>query len=106
MTPKTTKRDPAEAATVAWMLSLFATLMAEGLGLAFRILGIQSGLNAQLYTLSGTLLLCAALSGLILLLLTPLTLKLRKTRPPTPIVVTAVVAGLVPLVTIAILVAR
>jgi hypothetical protein len=88
------------------MLSLLATLIAQIVGILIRLLMMQVGDSPRLRVLSGTLLLVAVLAGLTTLLLTPVTLKFRRVPPPRPIVVSAVIIGLIPLVTVAILVFR
>jgi hypothetical protein len=85
--------------TVIWMLALLATLLSEVVGILIRLFGLRIGFSARLQVLSGTLLTVALLSGLATLLLTPVTLKLRRVPPPRPVVVSAVIAGLVPLLT-------
>lgn len=85
------------------MLSLLATVVAEVLGVTTRIALITVGENTPLLALSGTLLLVAALTGLILLILTPFVVRLRDVPPPQPLVVAAYAAGVVPLVTLALL---
>jgi hypothetical protein len=96
----------AEAATVGWMLALFATLSAELLGMLTRWLAFQQIAPEPLRVLSGTLLLVAVFAGLVTLVLTPVTLKLRRVPPPTPILALALVSAIVPLVTVLILVFR
>ena len=93
-------KTSSEAATVAWMLSLLATIGAEGLGLATRLAMLVVGSSVPLQAFSGTLLLVAALTGVLLLILTPLVLKVRDTPPPKPLVVAAYVAGTVPILTL------
>lgn len=88
------------------MLSLLATLIAEVLGILIRLLMLQRGGSDRLQVLSGTLLLVAVLAGVLTLILTPVTLRLRNIPPPYPIVVSAVVIGLIPLATVLILVLR
>ena len=91
--------DTGEVVTVIWMLALLATLLSEVVGILIRLFGLRIGFSARLQVLSGTLLTVALLSGLATLLLTPVTLKLRRVPPPRPVVVSAVIAGLVPLLT-------
>ncbi len=95
-----TQKNSGEVVTVAWMLSLLAALIAEVLGILSRFLMLQVGTSDRLQVLSGTLLLVAVLAGLCTLLLTPVTLKLREVPPPRPIVVSAIVIGLIPLLTV------
>ena len=95
----------ADAATVAWMLTLMSTLSAEALGLVTRGLALGGG-SERLQVLSGTLLLVAVLSGVILLVLTGITLRVRRNPPPRPIVVLSIVSGCLPMVTTALIVSR
>lgn len=96
----------AEAVTVAWMLALLATGAAETAGLMTRVLlwhaeGIG---RLRVQSLSAALLGIAVVAGLVTVGLTPLTLKLRRSAPPRVIVVIALVAGLLPLVTLIVLI--
>lgn len=85
---------------MAWMLSLLATFIAEVLGILIQLLTWRIGVSDRLQILAGTLLVVALVAGLVTLLLTPLTLKLRTTPPPRPIVVSALIAGIIPIVTV------
>ena len=88
----------AEAVTVGWMLSLFATVTAEFTGGVVRmVLLLTEGDSPALAVFSATLLGVATLSGVITLILTPVTISMRKVRPPQGIIYTAIVAGSVPL---------
>ena len=95
----------AEAVTVGWMLCLLTTLATEVAGVGARMLHAAYG-GEKLSMLSGLLLVGATISGLILLILTPITIKLRPDPPPQPLVVCAVLTGIVPIVTVAILIFR
>lgn len=95
-----TESQSAEMLTVAWMLSVLATISAELLGLILRLLVVQFPTSDRLRILAGTLLLVALLSGLITTGLTALTVRLRRVPPPQPIVVVAYVSGLLPLATV------
>ena len=89
----------AEAATVAWMLSLLATLAAEVVGVGARVILILLGPSERARVLSATFLLVALLAGLITLALTPITLKVRRVAPPRSLVTIALVVGCLPLLT-------
>ncbi|MCA9148768.1 MAG: hypothetical protein KDA92_05695 [Planctomycetales bacterium] len=103
--PTGAESQMADAATVAWMLTLMSTLSAEALGLVTRGLALGGG-SERLQVLSGTLLLVAVLSGVILLVLTGITLRVRRNPPPRPIVVLSIVSGCLPMVTTALIVSR
>jgi hypothetical protein len=81
------------------MMTLLATLGAEGLGLLIRALAMVLGSSDRLQILSGTLLTIGLISGLMTLGLTVVTIRLRNISPPPFIVVVAVISGLVPIVT-------
>lgn len=89
-----------DAMTVAWMLSLVACLLAElgALGGALVLLGV--GGADQVPGLIGmipvVLAFTAWVTGTCCLGLTYLVLRIRPQRPPTPIIRTAIVAGLLP----------
>ena len=88
---------------MAWMLTLLATVAAEVAGIATRALLLIVGASDRIHVLSVTLLLVALFSGLLTLGLTPISLKLRRVAPPRAIVVTAVIIGWMPLVTLLLL---
>ncbi len=100
-TPSDADRESrtAEAATVAWMLSLLATLAAEGVGVGSRVWFVLAGPSERARVLSVTFLLIALLAGLITLALTPITLKVRRVAPPRSMVTIALVVGCLPLLT-------
>lgn len=95
----------AEAVTVGWVLCLLTTAATELAGVLTRVLHTTYG-SERLNMLSGLLLLAAAISGLFLLALTPVTVKLRNDPLPQPLIVAALLMGVVPLLTLAILLFR
>lgn len=90
----------AEAATVAWMLSLMATILAEVVGMLCRWFTVLVEANERLQLLSVVMLFVALLAGIITLVMTPVVLRLSKVRPPSAIIQLAVVAGVLPLVAV------
>ncbi len=92
----------AEAVTVAWMLSMLATAMAEILTIgswALALLFVDSHEEFKpLRTLPGLLLFLAVITGIVCLALGPIAQWLRKTRAPTSVFVTAMVIGVLPLI--------
>ena len=88
---------------MAWMLAMLATLVAEVFGIAARALLMFVGSSEWVRVFSVTLLLVALLSGLTTLGLTPIAIRVRRSAPPRAIVVTAVIIGWMPLVTLALL---
>lgn len=90
----------AEAMTVFWMLSALIAVSAQALGVLLQLfLRQQEKPEAWLLVSSRTLLLVSFLTGLLTLVLTPLVLRSRTVPPPRPIVIGAVVAGVMSLVT-------
>ena len=96
----------AEAVTVAWVLTLMSTLAAEALGVLTRALAVSYGPAPQFQVLSGTFLLVAVIAGLVTLVLTIVTVKVRRVPPPRPLVTLAIVSGVVPWITIGLLLWR
>ena len=92
-----TETQAAEAVTVAWMLTLLATLLAEVSSSIVRMVALRQAEPGKLGMLANLLFFIAVVSGIATVLLTPLTLSLRRTPPPRPLVVAAVVVGLLPL---------
>jgi len=97
----------ADAVTVAWMLTLTATLLAELVAAAgwmfLRIVGWEPEKAGPIAALPELLLVIAALTGAVCVLLVPVTYKVRQQPPPLPISVAAVVIGLAPWLVIAVL---
>ncbi|MBN02242.1 MAG: hypothetical protein CMJ77_24325 [Planctomycetaceae bacterium] len=90
----------AEAATVAWMLSLLSTVAAECGGILVRLLIMANDASERLQVLSTTLLLVAFIAGGITVILTPVVSRLRRVAPPKAIVIVAYTMGVVPLATL------
>ena len=88
----------ADAATVAWMLGLMATLLAEAAGLVSRVLFVIWNSSDVLRVLSSLMLFVALAAGSVTLILTPAVLHFRRQAPPRRIVIVAVAAGLLPFV--------
>ncbi len=96
--PKESLTSAVEAVTVAWMLSLTATVAAQILTGAVHVLVLIGGPNPPfpLNMLPGTLLLVSLVTGTFCLLLTPLAWRMRKVRPPGLLLLLAIVCGLLP----------
>ena len=77
-----------------------ATLAAEGLGFLCQFMVRFSGENDLLSIFGEIMLFVALIAGCLTLLLTPLTTRLAKTRPPRVLVQLAYVAGVLPIVTL------
>jgi len=95
------------AMTVAWMLTCLSTAAGTAVALGLRIVMLQlpgAGGRHPLANVAGMLLAVALLTGVLCLLFTPLTYRVRRTPPPRSIAIAAVLIGLAPL-TIAALVA-
>ena len=89
----------AEAATIGWMLTTLATLVALLCSLgAFLLVRTFENPPPSLELLPGLLLVVASMSGLVSVGLTPLVVRLRKVQPPTAITRGAVVLGAFPIV--------
>ncbi len=93
----------AEAATVFWMTSLLATVLAEGAGLTARLVMVLVEPFEPLAMLSNLLLLIAAVTGLLCLVMTPVVLRVREVPPPTAITRFAVAASILPIATLALI---
>ena len=102
MTPAGESR-PSVAVTVAWMLSLLVTLAAEIIAIPAVIIsranpqppgeGISTAHVADLF------LFLSLVTGLVTAGLVPLVYRVRAVPPPQSIVVTALVAGAIPPIT-------
>ncbi len=94
----------ADAVTVIWMLTGVATLAAVSVAIAATILtnvfGDPEKLTPLAKVLPGWFLFCGMTTGALCLALTPVAWYVRKTKPPRSVMITAVVIGLVPFVTI------
>ena len=96
---------PAVAVTVAWMLtticSAAAQLLALVMWLVARSAGIPVGQPNALAVIPGVMLMVAVFTGILALILTPITLRTRRSPPPRTITIAAVVIGVLPLLIIA-----
>jgi hypothetical protein len=82
------------------MMTVLATVLAEIVALALRLMWWVDGSPTQLF-LSNLMLLVAAATGAICLLTTPVVLRWRDSPPPKLITRFAVAVGLLPIVTLA-----
>ena len=93
----------AVAVTVAWMLLALSCAAAQVVALATWLLARAAapaaGVN-HLLPVPRTMLIVALLTGVLILLLTPLVYRVRKSRPPRAITVVAVGIAVGPLVTV------
>src|SRR5687768_1150737 len=90
----------AVATTVAWMLTCMSTAAGTAVALGLRIvmlLAPGAGGRHPLANVAGMLLAVALLTGVLCLLFTPLTYRVRRTPPPRSIAIAAVQIGLAPL---------
>ena len=89
----------AEAVTVAWMLTMVATLGAQVVGAGVLVLlRFMADPPQSLQAFPGLMLFTAAITGLICILLTPLVYRFRRVPPPPGITTLAVTVSLLPLV--------
>lgn len=95
------------AVTVSWMLTLLATGGALLIGAATFLLAhsleIPRQQNNLLLILPGLMLISAAVTGVLCLLLTVVVYRVRRDPPPIAITVAAVFVGCLPLATILVL---
>ena len=88
----------AEALTIAWMLTALATFvgMLCALGAFLVVRNLPQPLPPSLAALPALLLLIEGVGGLLALALTPLVLRLRKTKPPRSITQAVLLTGSLP----------
>jgi len=93
-------RRTAEATTVAWMLAVLATLVAELLAIGGVILVAvvprEEESPGLLNMIPGSLGFSALVTGGVCLILTPVVRRVRGVPPPRAIEFTAIVAGSIP----------
>ena len=90
-----------EALTVFWMLTLVATLAAEGIAAATALVALSGGAFEEespslLAVLPGVMYFTSLATGALCLILTPLVLRVLREPPPRSIVWTAGIAGAAP----------
>lgn len=85
------------------MTSLLATVLAEVAGLAMRLVIVLVEPFEPLAMLSNLLLLIAAVTGLLCLVITPVVLHVREIPPPPAITRFAVAASILPIATLALI---
>ena len=94
----------AVALTVAWMLTCTSTAVAMLVVLALWLISLafpfQGPRPHPLLVVAGMLQFVALFTGLLCLLFTPLAYRVRRTSPPRPITIAAVLIGLAPIVTL------
>ena len=102
---KTRKKDRAprpavDGLTIAWAMTLITVVICEVTSLGIRLfIGFES--ISPLTLLSNYLLLAAALMGLLLIILTPIVVRMGRSNPPFGVVIAAYVAGAAPWLVIA-----
>ncbi len=102
--PLTGEDRRAEAVTVAWMLSMLATTIADVLAvlmfaflpLLFAEAGKEGGMSPLVFP--RLLLLIAALTGAVCVTLTPFVYRFRRVPPPPAITAYGLVASIAPVV--------
>lgn len=90
----------ATSVTVAWTLSVMATLAAEGLGFFCQAYLRWFGDQELLRVLGAVMLFVALIAGLATLVLTPVASRIAKTKPPKILIQVAYVAGVLPIITL------
>lgn len=80
--------------TVFWLLSALAAISSQAIGLVLHLVLRSQPQTAQWLLLPArTLLVVAFVSGVVALILTPVTLHVRKTPPPRPILIAVLIAA-------------
>jgi len=98
-TPLPAESQSADAVTVGWLLSALAAITAQAVGIILQLV-LRSRSDLQwLQIPARTILFVAFVAGFATLALTPLVLKLRRVPPPRPILIAALVAAAMPLLT-------
>jgi hypothetical protein len=101
--PEAGESRGAVAITVAWMLLALCCLMAQATALATWLLAravAPPGRTNHLLLVPRTLLGVALLTALLILVFTPLTHRVRKSRPPMAVTIAAIAIAVVPLLTV------
>jgi hypothetical protein len=97
----------AVALTIAWMLTCMSTAVAVLLVLALRLLmlafPVAAGGVHPIGRIGGAFLFIALMTGVVCLVLTPLTLKARRRSPPQAVTIGAVLIGLSPVVVLVVI---
>lgn len=92
------EKPPVDALTVGWMLTMITTLFCLIAATAARAYMRYAQPEATMIgMLSGYMLFSAGVMGLILLVLTPIIVKRKKSDPPQGLVFFAYLVGLAPL---------
>jgi hypothetical protein len=95
------------ALTVAWMLTCLSTAVATFMVLALRLLMLAlpapAGGVHPLGRIAGVLLFVALTTGLLCLLLTFVTLRMRQIAPPRAVTISAVLIAAAPIVLLVLL---
>jgi hypothetical protein len=107
--PDANESRGAVAVTIVWMLLALSCLAAQVVALATWLVargaGIPAGRPNALILVPTTLMMVALLTGVALLLITPLAYRVRKSRPPTAVTIAALVIAIAPLITVAVVAA-
>lgn len=88
----------AEAVTVFWLLTGFSTAVAELVWFVLRLMPHLFEDRERWLALLTVIFGIALLSGVVTLAVTPIVIRLRKTRPPRPVTVSSVFVGILPLI--------
>lgn len=106
-TPDSRESRGAVAITVVWMLLALSCLAAQVVALATwlvaRAAGVPDGRPNALLLVPQTLTLVAVLTGLLILIVTPIAYRVRRTRPPIAVTIAAVVIAIAPLIAVAVI---
>ena len=105
--PAVPRESPAaETLTVAWMVTVMATLLGQvaalGIQLYVRLGGasLNDMMRANVEMIASVLLFVAGVTGLLCLILAPLAYRCRQVPPPWTVTLLAVVIAVIPIVTI------
>lgn len=104
---ETNETRTAEAVTVAWMLTALATLAAEFFALlgwvAVAITARSGKVPVEFAMLPALLTFISLVTGLICLLLIPVTHRVRKVPPPRSVTIFVAVVGITPTVVVVVM---
>lgn len=87
----------ADMLTICWMITVMQVLLFEVATVAFRWYFHANPDNKQLGAFADLLYLCTVLGGCISILLLPIVWKVRRVKPPIPIVLFALAAAGLPI---------
>lgn len=88
-----------EALTIGWMLTVVTTFVCETAFVLVR--SLNRAAQPSLTMLAGLLLFAALVTGIVVLIMTPVVLRGRRHAPPRPVTIVSLLIGAAPLVMVA-----